>query len=202
VDFNSLLKDPKIKAAFFVIAAVLVLYLATGSWLSKINFTDKSIHNYWGMLIQSTDRRMEMIPKFAQLFQTFDPQAQDVQQALGKAYHDNENLKPSDQVFTNSQEHKAFSDRQTEIVMALLKAEVHAQQVETLAQNRQYLMIKMELLNLEKQIQSEEYFINREVKNYNDYLTGFPEKWINQLFFHKQLKMTIEIPTVKDTLGQ
>ena len=202
VTFGSLLKDPKLKAAFIVIAAGLVVYLLTGSWLSKINFAEKNIHTYWGILKQDTQNRAQMIVKFSQAIQAYSPQNQNVQQVLGAAYQANENLKVTEKTLTDPDETKAFLTVQNQIVNALLIVAQQADHDATLAQNRQFLMLKMELLSLEKQIQYDVYFLNREIKSYNSYLVGYPERWVNELFLGKKLNMQIEVPTVKDILEQ
>ncbi|MBI2790954.1 MAG: LemA family protein [Gammaproteobacteria bacterium] len=200
--FGSLLKNPKLKAAFIVIGVGLVIYLLTGSWLSKINFVEKSIHTYWGILKQDTERRAQMLPKFSQLIQAYSPQAEHLQQILVKAYQDNEALNTKEIILKDPEQYKTFLAVQNEIVNALLIVQQQASHDETLAQNRQFLMLKMELLNIEKQIQYDVYFLNREIASYNGFLTGYPERWVNQLFLGKKLNMAIEVPTVKDTLGQ
>lgn len=200
--FSSLLKNPKLKAAFIVIGAGLVIYLLTGSWLSKINFVEKSIHTYWGILKQDTQRRAQMLPKFSQLVQAYSPQAEHLQQVLVKAYQANEALKITDTMLKDPDEYKTFLAVQNEVVNALLIVQQQATHDAMLAQNRQFLMLKMELLSIEKQIQYDVYFLNREIASYNGFLTGYPERWVNDLFLGKKLNAPVEIPTVKDTLGQ
>lgn len=192
-----LLKNHKIKIALMVIGVILLIYLAMGSWLSKIHLAEKKVNNAWGLLIENCNHRVEMIPQFIQIIQTYAPQAQELLEPLNKAYHGAKNYKVPDDVLSNPKEEQAFSGIQRSVFEALTKMEAKAASYPDLGQNRQYFMQKMLLVGVEEQIIFATALLNKEISNFNYFLSGFPQGWANSLFLNEKLKYPIFVYTIE-----
>lgn len=179
---TSFFKDNQTKMLLTIAAIGVVVYLAIGSWLNKIYYSEKSIHRYSMVIQQNCERRVQMLPQFYQLIQQYAPQAQTLQQQMSKAYEPITQIQFTAQTLTDPARMRTFSDWQKEILAALSSMRQQESAYPALAQNRQYLLLKMELQNIEQQIYLSTIGLNREILYFNSIVTGFPQGWINTLY--------------------
>ncbi len=192
-----LLKNPKIKMALFVIGGCILAYLLAGSWLNNIRTTEKTIHNQWVSLKQNCERRVQLLPQFVQLIQVYVPQAQDLQQVLTKTFQNVSQYALSEKILTDEGAMQEFIVNQTEVTKALSFMEIQSRNYPVLAQNRQFLMLKMELQSLEQQIEYTVVILNQNINIYNSFLEGIPQNWVNALFLRAKPKQLLQLAAVK-----
>ncbi|MBS0288216.1 MAG: LemA family protein [Proteobacteria bacterium] len=192
-----ILKDPRVKMAFIVIGVAILLYLLTGSWLSNIRSSDKTIQNNFASLKQNCEQRIQIIPQFIQLFTYYAPQAQDLKNQLQQVYTKTSSTPINENILTDQQSMQAFISSQMEVAAALSLMMVQAKNYPTLAQNRQYSMLVMQLLSLEQQIEYMTVLVNQSIIIHNNLLTGFPKNWLNSLFVGEKERLLVEVPTFK-----
>jgi len=189
---TSILQNRNVKIGLIGLGICLLIYLAIGSWLSKINYSQKSIHSYWTVVKQSCDRRVQMLPQFFQVIQHAAPEAQIIQQKISKAYEPVATNQFSETMLSNPIQVHEFLSWQKEVVMALSFMQAQEPAYPALAQNRQYLMLKMELKNLELQLALSVKGLNRDIRYFNSLIIGFPQGWANMLYPREKPKMPLE----------
>ncbi|MBS0288756.1 MAG: LemA family protein [Proteobacteria bacterium] len=195
-----LMKDPRAKIALVVAGVALVIYLLTGSWLNYIQTTDKTIQSNWLSLKQNYERRVQLVPKFVQLIQYFSPQALELQQELSKTYESVTQAPLTDKILTDQALMQDVMVRQIGLANALAFMEMQVKQYPAVAQNREFLMLNMELLALDQQIEYTSALLNQNVMIYNSFLTGFPKNWLNVMFLKEKEKQVLPIATMRRVL--
>ncbi len=197
---KTFLKDRKVKIALTAIGVLILIYLLTGSWVSNIRHTEKVINSNWVSLKQIYEQRLQLLPQFAQIIQYYAPQAQDLQQTLVKAYERARQVPISDKILTDQTLMQEVMARQMEVANALAAMAMQVNQYPTVVQNRQFLMLNMQLQALEQQIEYFAAILNQNVMIYNGFLIGFPKNWLNSMFLKAKQMQVLPIPTVKRAL--
>ncbi len=151
----------------------------------------------WVSLKQNCERRVQLLPQFVQLIQVYVPQAQELQQTLTKVYQSASQYQLSEKIFTDEEAMQEFIAKQTEVNNALTAMATQSRNYPVLAQNRQFLMLKMELQSLEQQIEYTVVILNQNINIYNSFLTGIPKNWANTLFLRADPKELLQVATVK-----
>lgn len=192
---KAVLKNPKIKAVLIILGIGILVYLAMGSWLQKMEKSQKRINNSWLVLKQNCNNRVQLLQKFFQLVQFYAPQDQDIPQALAHAYEQSSHVQLSDRILVDPQLMDQFTHSQKEIVTALSLMLAQAPKYPLLAENRQYFMLIKELQSIELQMKVSSGSLNKDIDFYNGLLTSFPQVWVNKLYPRENLKMTVVIDT-------
>lgn len=186
------LKNPKAKIGLIAAAIVIGIYLLTGSWLNSINTYEQTINTNFVSLKENCDRRTALIPRFIELLQYFAPNSQDIQRQMNQVYQQAKT--PTEMsILTNKEQMQAFLSRQTQVTQVLNYMVTQADNTPAISQNRQFLLLKMQLLSLEQQINYTVVILNQSIIIYNSFLTGFPKEWLNTLFLGHQQKELIQI---------
>lgn len=193
---QALFKQPRIKIALIVIAGALVAYLAIGSWLSQIREAEKHIHQTWGILKYNCDLRLQLVSRFEQLINTYAPQAEQLQQQLSRAANEIQPLQVQESILGDQVALEKFSQSQAHLAQALEKMDEQAKTNPMLGQNRQYLLLRMELQNIERQIQYAVGMLNNNIHFYNQAISGIPNSWVNAIMLHDKPKFPLTIATL------
>lgn len=192
-----ILKDPRVKMALIVVGVAILLYLLTGSWLNNIRSSDNTIQNNFASLKQNCEQRIQIIPQFVQLINAYAPQAQDLKNQLQQVYSKVSSTPISVDMLTNQELMQTFVSNQMEITAALSLTLVHAQNYPTLEQNRQFSLLKMQLLSIDQQIDYMAVLLNQSIIIHNNLLMGFPKSWLNSLFLGEKERLLVEVATLK-----
>lgn len=197
---TSLFKKKNTKIVLVVLAMGLLVYLAIGSWMNKIHYAQTSIYTYWMVVKQGCDRRAQMLPQFFQVIQHTAPEAQVIQQKISKAYEPLTRNQFSEAMLSNPNKVQEFLNWQKEISLALSFMQTHEAVYPTLVQNRQYIILKMELKNIELQIDLSVKGLNKDIRYFNSLITGFPQGWVNTLYPREKPKMQLEGFTLEENI--
>ena len=181
-DPQLILKDPKVKVSLIVVGVAILLYLLTGSWLNNIHNSQKTVHNNFLSLKQNCEQRLAMIPQFVQLIRALAPSAQALEQQLIQAYILASKYPIDEGILTDATLMQTFVSNQMQIANALALMAAQANNYPALADNRQFVMLRMQLQSLDQQIQYMSVLLNQSILIYNSSLTGFPKAWLNSLF--------------------
>lgn len=190
-------KNPKLKWALWAIAGAIVVYLALATWVNKIHISERKLYNAWSVLKENCDRRTQSILRFGHFFQSQGAQA--ILQPLSQAYKISKDYVPPPTLLTDPIAVKQFVVTQEAVVAAFSQMEEFVAKQGALAQNRQYLMLRMELQNIEQQIQFSVGLLQKETRFYNYYITGFPYGWLNSVSVHSKQAVLFEVPTLEKT---
>ncbi len=177
-----ILKDPKVKLALIVVGVALALYLLTGSWLNNINNAQKTVHNNFLSLKQNCEHRLAMIPQFVQLFQTLSPDAHAPVQQLTQTYMLASKFTIDENILTNAELMQAFIQIQRQIGNSFALMAQQTKNYPAIEDNRQYIMLRMQLQSLDQQIQYMSVLLNQSILIHNSLLSGFPKAWLNSFF--------------------
>lgn len=185
-NIEAFLKNRHVKRGLILIGAFLVVYLWVASWLSKIHLTEQKIQQFWAILKENTDRRVDMLPNFVQLVQDHAPEAQDVLHGLTKSYVDAKNFKvPDDQILNSAQAAQTFAHNQQQISDALSLMKKQAPLFPSLEQNKQFAMLTTYVITLEQQIDFSVKALEQQIKYYNFQITTFPQNLANLIYRFK-----------------
>ena len=189
-----ILKEPKVKATLIALGVVVALYLLTGGWLNNIRTTSTTIHNNFVSLKDNCEHRVALIPQFIQLLQYFAPGSHDLQQQLNIVYQAAK--EPiSESILTDKAGLQAFIAHQREVTQILSYMVLQANNTPSIAQNRQYLMLRMQLMSFDQQIDYAVVLLNQNIITFNSLITGFPKEWLNALFVGEKPKQLVQVTT-------
>ncbi len=191
------LKNPKVKMTLVGLGIVLGLYLLTGSWLNNIHTATEAINSNFATLKESCERRVALIPLFIQLLQTNVSDSHDVQVQLDRVYQAAK-APINESVLTDKALMETFVANQMAVTQSLSYLILQANNTPSLAQNRQYLILKMQLLSIEQQIDYSLVLLNQSIIIYNSLLTGFPKEWLNTLFLGSKPMIPFKVNTTAD----
>lgn len=190
-------RDHRFKIALIAVGVGVFLYLAIGSWSSKVNSAERKVHRAWIVLNQSCEQRVQLLTQFVQLIQTFAPQAQEVLQPLIKSYEGAANYKATEKILSDQSATQEYITLQKNIYIALMQMEVKAPNYPDFGQNRQYFMLKLQLQGIEQQIIFAMENLNQGIDELNYYITGFPFNWANTLFVRAKPRYPLHIDTLE-----
>ncbi len=194
MEIPPILKSPKAKLALIVIGLLVLFYLLIGSWINSIHVANKNIDNYFTSVSENATRRVELIPQFAKLVQDNAPQAKEILEELNKAYQVAKG--PIDKsILTNQEALQAFTAKQNAVTQILKYLIVQAQHFPAIGENRQFIILKMQLLSFDQQIDYLTTLLNREILLFNTHLIGFPKSWLNRFLIGEKVKLLLQIPT-------
>ncbi len=194
------LKDPRVKWSLWGIGGLVLIYLAVGSWLDKIQISEKKLNNAWVTVKENCGQRTQMLPRFGQWLQPQMPQAQQVMAQLSHAYQIASHEQPSAVISFDPATIQKFVAAQNAVVASLLQMEAYVKSVPGLAENRQYWMLMEELQNSERRIHFSAGALQNETIIYNYYITGSLHGWANQAFLHKKTAISFDIPITEATV--
>lgn len=197
---KAVLQDPRVKWVLWGLGGILVVYLAIGSWLSKIEISEKKMTLAWETLLQNCHTRTHMLTRYSQLIQSQSPGAQPVITQLNHAYQQAVASVPAQNILYNKAAIDQFLIQQNTVVAALIQTLGSMTNVPAIAQNRQFALMNSELQKVEEQIQFAEQALQKESQFYNYYVTGFPHGWANAVSFRYPRAILFEVPTLEKTL--
>lgn len=178
------------KIAIAVVGVLFIAYLGKVTWQDQIQKADRQIYKIWVIFKEALDRRTQLIPQFAQLMQYYAPQAKEEIDLLNQSY-EAVNTQLIKEILSDPAAHKAFVNQQQQVRNALLAMDKVAGSYPNLAQNRHYLLLRTQLQEVDRQILYTAKALDKKIGYYNNFLEGFPEGWINKLFFRYPIKIAI-----------
>lgn len=196
MDLNEFFKTHARNAVLIIIGIIFISYFAMGTWLDKIEISEKKVHRIWGDLKQVCEKRVQMLPQFAQLVTTYAPLASETSSQLNKTYEAAVHYQVPDNVLQDLPTAKAFEALQSNVVTSYENMVKLEAQFPAFGQNRQYLMEKMQLQAMDEQIRLKVKLLNDEIAFYNQNADVYPFKIVNTLLMRKPLKVYISIPTL------
>lgn len=193
VSLNWIFNTTKGKILIVFIALSIGIYLTLGSWINRIHLAERKINSTWAQLKQNCDQRTQLLPQFVQLIQSYAPEAQDLISKLDQSYQISSKNHPSWDTFTTAQNLNEFTSLQANVLEALKDMDGKSARYAALAQNRQFLMLKMEWEGLDQQIQTSVKKLNQNIEDFNRLILGFWPGLINNLFIHESTKEIIQL---------
>lgn len=196
---HELLKHRNVKRGLIVVGAILVIYLWVASWLNKMQLTEQKIQQFWVLLKENTDRRVDILPQFVQLVETYAPQAEEVKAVLTRVYVQAKKVDGSEQILNVPQSAAAFTQAHQQVSQALWYMEQQAPRFPALAQNNQFAMLTAYVNSLNQQIEFSMRALEQQINYYNFQITTFPQNMINFVYPHYKRKYIVDFATANTT---
>lgn len=196
---HELLKHRNVKRGLIAVGAILVIYLWVASWLNKMQLTEQKIQQFWVLLKENTDRRVDILPQFVQLVETYAPQAEEVKAVLTGVYVQAKKVDGSEQILNAPQSAAAFAQAHQQVSQAFWFMEQQVPRFPALAQNNQFAMLTAYVNSLNQQIEFSMRALEQQINYYNFQITTFPQNMINFVYPHYKRKYIVDFATANTT---
>ena len=190
-------ENPKAKIALISLGVLFVIYLGISTWSDKLHRADKQVYRSWGMLKESSHRRVQLLPDYIQWVQYYAPQAKDLLNVLTQTYQQANQFEMTDQIMVAPQSEQAFYEIQKSIVNALKAVEKQTSSSPMMAQNHQFFILNQHRQEVEKAIAGSALILNKQIDRYNPYVVGFPQETISELFYNYPPRIHVRVVTLE-----
>ena len=192
-------QNPKAKIALITLGVLFVVYLGMAAWFDKIHRADRQVYRAWGMLKESSHRRIQLLPDYVQWVQYYSPQSKDLINQLSQIYNQASQYQMTDEIMLKPEAEQSFYNLQKMIVKGIMAVEKQNSASPMLAQNHQYFILNQHRQEVEKSIEGAALLVNDQIDRYNRYVEGAPLEWFSRLFFNYPPRIHIRVSTTAIT---
>jgi LemA protein len=199
------MNDNKIKDFAVFITLILMVLVLTGCGINNIPTYDEEAKAKWSQVLNTYQRRADLVPNLVNTVKGFAAQEKDVLTAVVEARSKVAGMKVDASVINNPQAFKAFQDNQAALGSALSRLLVTVERYPELKSSQNFITLQSQLEGTENRIAVARRDYIEAVKRYNTELRTIPGRWWRSLLYSDSQPMatfTVEeevkqVPEVK-----
>lgn len=194
-----------IKNSALYISFVLLVLSLTGCGINNIPTYDEDAKAKWSQVLNTYQRRADLVPNLVATVKGFAAQEKDVLTAVVEARSKVSSMKIDASVINNPQAFKAFQENQAALSSALSRLLVTVERYPELKSSQNFITLQSQLEGTENRIAVARRDYIEAVKRYNTELRTIPGRWWKALMYEDSEPMatfTVEeevkqVPEVK-----
>jgi LemA protein len=177
------MKDNKMKDFAVFVTLVLLILALTGCGINNIPTYDEEAKAKWSQVLNTYQRRADLVPNLVNTVKGFAAQEKDVLTAVVEARSKVAGMKVDASVINNPQAFKAFQDNQAALSSALSRLLVTVERYPELKSSQNFLALQSQLEGTENRIAVARRDYIEAVKRYNTELRTIPGRWWRSLLY-------------------
>jgi len=177
------MNDNKIKDFAVFITLILMVLVLTGCGINNIPTYDEEAKAKWSQVLNTYQRRADLVPNLVNTVKGFAAQEKDVLTAVVEARSKVAGMKVDASVINNPQAFKAFQDNQAALGSALSRLLVTVERYPELKSSQNFITLQSQLEGTENRIAVARRDYIEAVKRYNTELRTIPGRWWRSLLY-------------------
>ena len=199
------MNDKKLKTFSMLIGLVLIVVNLTGCGINNIPTYDEAAKAKWSQVLNTYQRRADLVPNLVNTVKGFAAQEKDVLTAVVEARSKVAGMKVDASLINDPQAFKAFQDNQAALSSALSRLLVTVERYPELMSSQNFITLQSQLEGTENRIAVARRDYIEAVQRYNTELRTIPGRWWKALMYSDSQPMatfTVEeevkkVPEVK-----
>ena len=199
------MNDKKLKTFSMLIGLVLIVVNLTGCGINNIPTYDEAAKAKWSQVLNTYQRRADLVPNLVNTVKGFAAQEKDVLTAVVEARSKVAGMKVDASLINDPQAFKAFQDNQAALSSALSRLLVTVERYPELKSSQNFITLQSQLEGTENRIAVARRDYIEAVQRYNTELRTIPGRWWKALMYSDSQPMatfTVEeevkkVPEVK-----
>jgi LemA protein len=190
----------KFKNVGMVVSFVLLTMSLAGCGINNIPTYDEEAKAKWSQVLNTYQRRADLVPNLVNTVKGFAAQEKDVLTAVVEARSRVAGMKVDASLINNPQAFKAFQDNQAALSSALSRLLVTVERYPELKSSQNFITLQSQLEGTENRIAVARRDYIEAVKRYNTELRTIPGRWWKALMYSDSEPMATF--TVEETVKQ
>lgn len=192
---STLFENRRVKIGLIAVVSCLIIYIGILTWIDRVHRAENKINQFWSLLDRVCSERLTLLPQFASLIRTSDPQAQPLADSLMRVYNQTRAQTFSAAALNDPAALQAFANQQQNVATILHQAQMQLASQAT--QSQAYSLLNQTLEEREMQIQFAVHAISKKIVYYNRLIYRVPQRWFNKMVTHFPPKYFPEVPTLE-----